>query len=52
VENYISSTISYSGNTFDSFPNGIATIPGTYDIPTDRFVQRVAFVGVLEDIFI
>ena len=40
--------IDYSGDSFASFPNGIAAIIGPNAIPTAGLVQIIAFIGVLE----
>merc|ERR1712232_1328979 len=40
--------INYAGDSFDSFPNGVAAIVGENHIPTAGIVQLVALVGVLE----
>jgi len=40
--------INYAGDSFDSFPNGIAAIIGPNSIPTAGLVQIIAFIGVLE----
>ena len=44
--------INYSGNSFDSFSNGVVALIGQDSIPTAGFVQLVAFIGVLECTFI
>mmetsp|Transcript_4243 Transcript_4243/g.7525 ORF Transcript_4243/g.7525 Transcript_4243/m.7525 type:complete len:211 (-) Transcript_4243:309-941(-) len=43
--------IDYSGDAFDSFPNGVAALIGPDSIPTAGFVQIVAFIGALECAF-
>mmetsp|Transcript_4604 Transcript_4604/g.5312 ORF Transcript_4604/g.5312 Transcript_4604/m.5312 type:complete len:211 (-) Transcript_4604:113-745(-) len=43
--------IDYSGDSFDSFPNGVAALFGPNSIPTAGLVQMIAFVGVLECAF-
>ena len=43
--------IDYSGDSFDSFPNGVAALIGPDSIPTAGFVQIVAFIGALECAF-
>ena len=43
--------IDYSGDSFDSFPNGVAALFGPDSIPTAGLVQIVAFVGWLECAF-
>merc|ERR1712130_656604 len=40
--------IDYSGDSFSSFPNGIAAVIGPDAIPTAGLLQIVAFVGALE----
>jgi hypothetical protein len=40
--------IDYSGDSFDSFPNGIAALVGPNSIPTAGLVQLIAFIGILE----
>merc|ERR1712037_595347 len=40
--------IDYSGDSFDSFPNGIAALVGPDSIPTAGLVQLIAAVGFLE----
>merc|ERR1712137_97474 len=40
--------IDYSGDSFDSFPNGIAAVIGPDAIPGAGLAQIVAFVGFLE----
>ena len=48
---YLPGNIDYSGDSFDSFPNGVAALIGPDSIPTAGFVQLVAFIGVLECTF-
>ena len=43
--------INYAGDSFDSYPNGIAAIIGPDSIPTAGLVQIVAFIGILECAF-
>jgi len=43
--------INYAGDSFDSFPNGIAAVYGPNAIPTAGIVQMIAFVGILECAF-
>mmetsp|Transcript_30673 Transcript_30673/g.56706 ORF Transcript_30673/g.56706 Transcript_30673/m.56706 type:complete len:230 (+) Transcript_30673:49-738(+) len=43
--------IDYSGDSFDSFPNGVAALFGPDSIPTAGLVQIVAFIGWLECAF-
>jgi len=45
---HLSGNIDYAGNSFDSFPNGIAALFGDSAIPTAGFAQIFAFVGLLE----
>ncbi len=40
--------INYSGDSFDSFPNGVAALIGPDSIPTAGLVQIIAFIGILE----
>ena len=40
--------IDYSGDSFDSFPNGVAALFGPDSIPTAGLVQIIAFIGFLE----
>mmetsp|Transcript_35548 Transcript_35548/g.77140 ORF Transcript_35548/g.77140 Transcript_35548/m.77140 type:complete len:210 (-) Transcript_35548:195-824(-) len=40
--------IDYSGDSFDSFPNGLAAINGPNAIPQEGLLQMVFFVGLLE----
>merc|ERR1711935_556354 len=48
---HLPGNIDYSGDSFDSFPNGVAALIGPDSIPTAGFVQLVAFIGVLECTF-
>jgi len=45
---HLPGNIDYAGDSFDSFPNGVAAIVGENHIPTAGIVQLVALVGVLE----
>jgi hypothetical protein len=45
---HLSGDIDYAGDSFDSFPNGIAALFGPDAIPQAGFAQIVAFVGALE----
>eukprot|EP01083_Nonionella_stella_P010738 30556_1 len=45
---HLSGNIDYSGDSFDSFPNGIAAVLGPNAIPQAGLLQIVAFVGLLE----
>jgi len=40
--------IDYSGNSFDSFPNGWAAIAGPDAIPQGGLIQIILFIGALE----
>merc|ERR1712032_760193 len=48
---FLPGNIDYSGDSFDSFPNGIAALVGPDSIPTAGLVQLIALVGVLECTF-
>jgi hypothetical protein len=48
---HLPGSINYAGDSFDSFPNGIAAIVGPNSIPTAGLVQIIAFIGVLECTF-
>jgi hypothetical protein len=43
--------INYAGDSFDSYPNGVAAIFGGNHIPTAGIVQMISFVGILECAF-
>jgi hypothetical protein len=43
--------INYAGDSFDSYPNGVAALFGPDSIPTAGLVQIIAFVGWLECAF-
>merc|ERR1712051_618204 len=45
---HLSGDIDYSGDSFDSFPNGLAALFGPDAIPQAGFAQIFAFVGLLE----
>ena len=45
---HLSGSINTAGDSFDSFPNGIAAVIGPNAIPAEGLLQIVAFVGVLE----
>ena len=45
---HLGGNIDYSGDSFDSFPNGIAALIGPNSIPTAGLVQIIAFIGLLE----
>jgi Chlorophyll A-B binding protein len=48
---HLPGNINYAGDSFDSFPNGLAAIFGPDAIPTAGLVQIIAFIGVLECAF-
>ena len=48
---HLPGSINYAGDSFDSFPNGVAAIFGENHIPTAGIVQIISFVGVLECAF-
>jgi hypothetical protein len=48
---HLPGNIDYSGDTFASYPNGVAALFGPNSIPTAGLVQMVAFIGVLECAF-
>jgi len=45
---HLSGDIDYSGDAFDSFPNGWAAINGPDAIPGEGLGQIIAFIGALE----
>jgi hypothetical protein len=45
---HLPGSIDYSGDSFASYPNGIAALFGPDSIPTAGLVQLIAFVGFLE----
>ena len=45
---HLPGAIDYSGDSFDSYPNGVAALIGPNSIPTAGLVQIIAFIGVLE----
>ena len=45
---HLPGNIDYSGDSFDSFPNGVGAVFGAGHIPTAGIVQLISFVGVLE----
>ena len=45
---HLGGNIDYSGDSFDSFPNGVAALIGPDSIPTAGLVQIIAFIGLLE----
>ena len=48
---HLPGNIDYSGDSFDSFPNGVAAVIGPNSIPTAGLVQIISFVGILECAF-
>jgi len=48
---FLPGNIDYKGDSFDSFPNGIAALVGPDAIPTAGLVQLIAAVGFLEIAF-
>ena len=48
---HLPGSINYAGDSFDSFPNGVAAIFGPNHIPTAGIVQMIATVGILECAF-
>jgi hypothetical protein len=48
---HLPGNINYAGDSFDSYPNGLAAIFGPDAIPTAGLVQIIAFIGVLECAF-
>ena len=45
---FLPGNIDFSGDSFDSFPNGIAALIGPNSIPTAGLIQIIALVGFLE----
>lgn len=45
---HLPGAIDYSGDSFDSYPNGVAALIGPNSIPTAGLVQLIAFIGILE----
>jgi hypothetical protein len=45
---HLPGNIDYSGDSFASYPNGIAALFGPDSIPTAGLVQLIAFIGFLE----
>ena len=45
---HLPGSINYAGDSFDSFPNGVAALFGPNSIPTAGLVQIIAFIGFLE----
>ena len=48
---HLPGSINYAGDSFDSFPNGVAALFGPNSIPTAGLVQMIATIGVLECAF-
>merc|ERR1712071_713001 len=48
---HLPGSINYAGDSFDSYPNGIAALFGPDSIPTAGLVQIISFVGILECAF-
>jgi hypothetical protein len=48
---HLPGAINYAGDSFDSYPNGVAALFGPDSIPTAGLVQIIAFVGWLECAF-
>jgi len=48
---HLPGSINYAGDSFDSYPNGVAALFGPDSIPTAGLVQIIAFIGVLECAF-
>mmetsp|Transcript_34143 Transcript_34143/g.68843 ORF Transcript_34143/g.68843 Transcript_34143/m.68843 type:complete len:211 (-) Transcript_34143:4017-4649(-) len=48
---HLGGDIDFSGNSFDSFPNGIAAIKGPDAIPFNGIGQIICFIGFLEITF-
>merc|ERR1712038_1831682 len=44
---FLPGSINYAGDSFDSYPNGIAALVGPDSIPTAGLVQIIALVGLL-----
>ena len=45
---HLPGAINYAGDSFDSYPNGVAALFGPDSIPTAGLVQIIAFIGILE----
>merc|ERR1712228_669743 len=45
---FLPGDIDYSGDSFSSYPNGIAALVGPDSIPTAGLVQLISFIGILE----
>ena len=48
---HLPGNIDYAGNSFDSFPNGVAALIGPDAIPFEGQGQIIAFIGLLEVAF-
>ena len=48
---HLPGSINYAGDSFDSYPNGIAALFGPDSIPTAGLVQIISFIGILECAF-
>jgi len=48
---HLPGNIDYAGDSFDSFPNGIAAIKGPDAIPFNGVGQIICFIGLLEVAF-
>merc|ERR1719254_195406 len=48
---HLGGSINLAGNSFDSYPNGVAALIGPDSIPTAGLVQIILFVGWLEIAF-
>jgi len=48
---HLPGNIDYAGNSFDSFPNGVAALIGDNAIPFEGQGQIIAFIGLLEVAF-
>merc|ERR1712154_208624 len=48
---HLPGSINYAGDSFDSFPNGVAALFGENSIPTAGLVQLISAVGILECAF-
>ena len=45
---HLPGSINYAGDSFDSFPNGVAALIGPDSIPTAGLVQIITLIGLLE----
>jgi hypothetical protein len=48
---HLPGAINYAGDSFDSYPNGVAALFGPNSIPTAGLVQMISTVGILECAF-